>query len=621
MADPFIPTNSLVLYRTRPARVASASGDKLALEIEGGETAKVRPKDVTLLHPGPLRALTELSTGRTSGDVATAWDLLAGSATTLKEIAELAFGAYSPATAWAAWQLVSEGVYFRQTADGIHAATAGEVEHIQAQRAAEAAERTAWEAFLGRAKAGKVIADDRRYLREVEDLAYGRTERSRVLKALGREESPENAHAALLDWGAWGDAVDPHPIRAGLLLAPPAYPVPTDLATLLRDAARTDLTHLQAYAIDDRHTETPDDAVSWEDGPGLGTVWVHVADPGAVISPDDPLDMEARSRGVTLHLPAMVVPMLPPETTPLLGLGLSEFSPALSFGITVDEAGEITAVEIMPSIVHVNRLTYEAATEQLGDGALARLRNIAEVYAARRTAAGAVAIDLPETQVRVRDGAIEIERVLTLPARELVENCMILTGEAVARYGQERGIPLPYSTQDPPDAPPAEPAQTLSGMFALRRTMKRSQHRSTPGPHAALGLPAYSQATSPLRRYLDLVVHQQLRLHLQGAPLLTAAQIVERIGEIEQPVSAARQAEAQSDKHWTLAYLQRQPNWRGKAVLVDRRGANGVFIIPALAYETSAHLNADLPLDTEVTLALRSVDLARLDARFRIEQH
>ena len=54
MTDPFIPANSLVLYRTRPARVAGVSGDKLAIEIDGGETAKVRPKDVALLHPGPL---------------------------------------------------------------------------------------------------------------------------------------------------------------------------------------------------------------------------------------------------------------------------------------------------------------------------------------------------------------------------------------------------------------------------------------------------------------------------------------------------------------------------------------------------------------------------------------
>ncbi len=68
-----------------------------------------------------------------------------------------------------------------------------------------------------------------------------------------------------------------------------------------------------------------------------------------------------------------------------------------------------------------------------------------------------------------------------------------------------------------------------------------------------------------------------------------------------------------------LVYLARHPGWRGRGVLVDRRGNNGVFVIPDLALETQARLPADLPLDGETTLVLRSVDLARQDARFKVE--
>lgn len=619
MSDSTIALNSLVIYRTRPGRVTTAAGDKLSLELEGGETARVRPKDVTLLHPGPLRSLAELSTRHLSPDVQTAWELLQSGPVSIAEIAELAFGAFTPATAWAAWQLVADGLYFRQTGEVIRATTGEELTRVQGQRAAEAAERAAWEAFIGRAKDGKVTQEDRRYLREVEDLAYGRAERSRVLKALGREESAENAHAALLDWGAWDDSVNPHLVRAGIDLAPPAIPVPADLGALLADPARIDLAHLDAFAVDDEWTDTPDDALSWEDGPGLGKAWVHVADPAAFVCPGDPIDLQARSRGVTLHLPETVVPMLPPATTPLLGLGLNEFSPALSFGISVDEAGEITGVEVAPSVVRVTRLTYEMASDRLAETPFAGLQRIALAFEARRKAAGAAEIDLPEVQVRVRDGEIEIKPVLTLPGRVVVENCMILAGEAAGRYGLEHGVPLPFATQDAPDHPPDSLPETLSQMFALRRGMKRSQYRSTPAAHSGLGLTTYSQATSPLRRYLDLVVHQQLRAYATGAPILTTAEIIERIGEVEAPIAAERQAESQSEKHWTLALLRRQPGWRGRAVLVDRRNASGIFIIPELALEAQVHLNADLPLDAEVTLVLRSVDLARLDARFRIE--
>src|SRR5690606_28370623 len=89
--------DSLVLYKNRPARVAQA-GDKLDLTLEDGKSLKVRPKDVTLLHPGPLRSLAELKPQ--TGEIDTAWELLAGDTTTLPELAELIYDAYTPATAW-----------------------------------------------------------------------------------------------------------------------------------------------------------------------------------------------------------------------------------------------------------------------------------------------------------------------------------------------------------------------------------------------------------------------------------------------------------------------------------------------------------------------------------------
>ena len=49
------------------------------------------------------------------------------------------------------------------------------------------------------------------------------------------------------------------------------------------------------------------------------------------------------------------------------------------------------------------------------------------------------------------------------------------------------------------------PRASLSGMFAIRRLLKRSRLHASPGPHSGLGVMAYSPVTSPLRRYLDLV--------------------------------------------------------------------------------------------------------------------
>jgi exoribonuclease II len=603
--------NSLVLYKNRPARVLRA-GEKLDLEIQGGETAKVRAKDVTVLHPGPLTTLADLRPQQ--GEVEAAWEILAGGHTTLPELAELAYGAYTPATAWAAWQLVADGLYFRGTAEDVIAAAADEVERRRASRAADAAEREAWHAFLERAHAGRYEPTDARYLRDVEGLALARTATSRVLKELGREETPENAHALLLDLGYWPPTLNPYPIRLGLPLDTPSLDVPP-----LPDEPRRDLTGLPAFAVDDEDTDTPDDAISLEGR----RLWVHVADAAALAPPGSPLDLEARGRGATLHLPEGNVPMFPPAVVAALGLGLNDHSPALSFGLDLDETGDVIGLEIVPSWLCVTRLTYEAADERLqaGEGPWPALWAAVTAHRARRVAAGAVMIDLPEVKVHVgEEGRVSVRPVHSLDSRALIEETMIMAGEAVARYAIEHDLPLPFASQEAGDPVEggASGIEGLAGMFALRRTLKHSQYRSTAAPHAGLGLAAYAQATSPLRRYLDLVVHQQLRAHLAGSPTFDAAEIVERAGAAEAVIGNVRQADRNSIRHWTMVYLLQQGQWRGEGVLVEKRGLHATILISELAVETRLHLSADLPLNAPLSLALRDVDLSRLDARFRV---
>jgi len=627
MALEVLREGSLVLYRAQQARVARA-GEKLLLELPNGENARVRPKDVVLLHPGPLERIEELEPA--TGEVEAAWEILAGTTTTLQELAELAFGEFTPTTAWAAWQRVADGLYFRGTPDGITARTPDELARIRASRAADESEKKAWADFVGRAGEGQVADVDARFWREVEAVALKRSSNGRVLRALGREETPEAAHQLLLDASVWDETVNPHPIRLGVALEAPAMAAGFEWPPA---EERLDLTEMPAFAIDDALTETPDDAVSFAAVPGIANdeemLWVHVADPAAVITPGSALDTEARNRGATLHLPERRVPMLPPEAAPIFGLGLSDRSPALSFGLALAADGVPELRYLGPSWIRVTRLTYEQGEERLNDEPLARIHELAQVYERRRERAGRIAITLPEATVRVADGIVSVEPVRELGSRVLVENAMIMTGEATARFATAVGIALPYATQEPPEftgASPIPEPSSMAGMYALRRSMKRSQYRTSPGRHAGLGLDAYVQATSPLRRYLDLVVHQQLRayLRLRDDPqvptrLLEEAEILQLIGSVDGLLSDTRSAENLSNRHWTLVALQRTPDFSAEGVVVERRGSNTTFLLPEWVLETQLREREDRQLGSRVTLSLRSVDLPRLDARFRVE--
>jgi exoribonuclease II len=611
MADPIftILTGALVLYRGLPARVAR-SADKLELELKSGETVRVRPKDVELLHPGPLERFSELAP--LPGEMHAAWEVLAGSVTSLPELAELAFGKYTPASAWATWQFLKDGLYFTGTIQEIRAATPEEVEQRNQIRQNQASEEKNWADFLERMRHGDFASGDERYLKEIEPLAYGATGRSRALRDLGKQETPENAHALLLGCGYWSEQVNPYPRRMGMPSAAPQISVPA-----LPDEVRLDLTHLAAYAVDDEGTDNPDDAFSLEGE----RIWVHIADPAALAPPESALDLEARARGSTLHLPEGAIHLFPDEITLSLGLGLQATSPALSFGLRLGAEGEVLDLKIAPSWIKVERLTYARANERIEEPVFQQLEAFALLRRKRRVSLGAVDINLPEVRLRVDNGKVEIHPVENLRSRVIVEEMMILVGEAAAQYAAEHAIPLPFNHQEKPDdGMPTLTGDSMAAAFATRRFLHRSQYRTFAGPHHGLGVPVYAQATSPLRRYLDLVVHQQLRRHLRGERTLGESELMERIGAVEAVSGALRQAEVLSEKHWTLVYLMHHPGWQGEGVLVDKRGPMATLILPELALETRVHLQGDFPPDTRFQLEVDSIQLPTLYVNWAVKR-
>lgn len=609
---PTLPKDSLLLYKQRAARLVQTGEKKIEIKTAEGESLSVRPKDVVLLHPGPVANLGLLPPPH--GEVMAAWELLAGETVELAELAELAYGAFTPAGAWTLWQMVDDGVYFSGDVGAVSVHTAETVAVIQAGRAAKAAEAAAWRAFLDRVQAGQhPLESEDRYMADVVAVALGQQSQSRTLAALDREVSPESAHDLLLRVHYWDEQINPYPQRLGAILHPPELALPEML-----DEDRRDLTHLVALAIDDEGSQDPDDAISWEAGPTGGRLWVHVADAAALIHPDSALDREARARGANLYLPEGTTPMLPPGATPLLGLGLNEISPALSFGLDVTAAGEIERVEIVPSWVRVTRMTYAEAETQLETSPLREVDALSRAFTARRQALGALDLNLPEVRVRVVDGRVTVRPYASLYSRNLVRDAMLLAGEGAARFALENQIAVPFSTQERgPDLPMQAPA-TLSGDFALRRLMRPSQTKGEPDLHAGLGMAQYTQATSPLRRYADLLAHQQLRAFLTGQPFLDSQTVMQRMAEAGMGIGLTRQTERISNRHWTLVYLLQNPMWTGKAVVVENSGHRCLAVIPDLDLEGPLY-GGSYELDQVVPVSVTGINLAQL--QFSIKYH
>jgi exoribonuclease-2 len=158
----------------------------------------------------------------------------------------------------------------------------------------------------------------------------------------------------------------------------------------------------------------------------------------------------------------------------------------------------------------------------------------------------------------------------------------------------------------------------MAAMYAYRRQFKPTQVRTQPDLHAGLGLERYTRATSPLRRYSDLLTHQQLRAHLKGEPVMDIQTLGERLSLAEIGSMGIRKAERLSNSHWKLVYLRDHPEWQDEAVVVEREGDRCSLVIPSIGMDTKVRVKSAPELNTTVRLKPREIDLPDLSCYFRV---
>lgn len=223
---------------------------------------------------------------------------------------------------------------------------------------------------------------------------------------------------------------------------------------------------------------------------------------------------------------------------------------------------------------------------------------------------------MPEIHVVVEPETkkVSMEEVVHYESGEVVRECMILAGEGAAKFAFKNNIPFPFISQEAPDIPAVLP-EGLAGQYRLRRCMRKRNVGVTPSSHAALGLGMYSQVTSPLRRYGDLIGHEQLRAFIKNEPLIDKDTMLMRIAAGDAAARAARQAERNSNTHWTLVYLLQNPEWSGNAICLSKEQKQSVFLIEELGMET-AITGVDCELNDRIAVKAEKIDLPALSVVF-----
>jgi len=587
--------------RAAPARIvaALASGPPPARTPEGRKEAAAAAV-----------AMAQVIAARSAEvDVATLWELSQGETGVLGEaaLAELALARTDPPACLAtALALAKDGVRFVRKPSGWQPRSEEAVAEILLEReqvarrteekaSALAALARAWKDGVWQAQESAV---ERRILSALEALAVSDLEAPEKERAVAQEaleaagakgERPSEAAFRLLRRAGRFASDDENLaiVRFGLRTAfadEAVLAAETAASTAFDRVDRRDLTTRTTLTIDDEATREVDDALSIDERDnGFVEVGIHIADPCAFIAPGDPLDVEARTRGTTYYFPERKLLMLPAVLSEgAASLVAGEDRPALSFLVTLDAEGRVAGTEIVRSIIRVAaRLGYDEVDATLRSGTgphaevLTRLAAMAARREAVRRANGAIALRAPETEIRVAaDGSLALKyRDPDTPAQRLVSEAMILAGEVSAAWFDARRVPAIFRRQSAPDGrlPEADPSQPAAvHIRAVRRMLKRGEAGLRPGTHHALGLPAYTQVTSPLRRYQDLSMHRQLVAVLAGQPpQYDAAEMQVILAATERAESEGRRAERAMDRYWMLRWLERSVGGTVTGVVVD----------------------------------------------------
>ncbi|CAN0926589.1 Ribonuclease II, chloroplastic/mitochondrial [Linum grandiflorum] len=352
---------------------------------------------------------------------------------------------------------------------------------------------------------------------------------------------------------------------------------------------RKDLTHLKVYAIDVDDADELDDALSatrLQDG--RIRVWIHVADATRYVQPGSVLDREAMRRGTSVFLPTATYSMFP-EKLAMQGMSMKqgEICNAVTVSVVLNSDGSIAEYSVDNSIIKPTyMLTYESASEllTLNLEEEAELRILSEAAALRhswRREQGAVDTTNIETRIKVVNPD-DPEPTINLyvenqadRAMRLVTEMMILCGEVIATFGSRNNIPLPYRGQPQSNIDvsafahlPEGPVRT-SAIIKILRAAEIDFRK--PIRHGILGLPGYVQFTSPIRRYLDLLAHYQIKAFIRGdSPPFLAGQLEGAAATVNMQTRVARKLSNTSLRYWIIEYLRRQPKERRYQAVILR---------------------------------------------------
>ena len=291
-----------------------------------------------------------------------------------------------------------------------------------------------------------------------------------------------------------------------------------------------DLTSLKTYIIDSEDPHEVDDAISLEINNNVKNIWIHLSYPSKLFEFNSEIDLNAKKRSSSLYLIDKCISMLPKNIIEQANLKENKVSETLSACIELNENGSIKNYKIIEAIIKPNyEFTYEDTNEILElepkeEYELILLNKLLKKSFDYRKNKGAITFNNTYSKILYNNNSVSFDTIEITEAHNLVSEAMILMGNITSDYLRKNNIPAPFRSQKIN----CDSKNILDRNFnspvkyiILKQFIGKSFISLKSDIHETLGLDSYVQTTSPLRRYLDLLVQRQLYLFLNNKNILS----------------------------------------------------------------------------------------------------
>jgi exoribonuclease-2 len=195
----------------------------------------------------------------------------------------------------------------------------------------------------------------------------------------------------------------------------------------------------------------------------------------------------------------------------------------------------------------------------------------------------------------------------------LVAELMILGNWLMARFLAERGLPAIFRAQPEPRERLFRGEEgSLFQHYMQRKLLARFILGARPERHVGLGLDAYVTATSPIRKYVDLVTQRQVRAGLGLETPYDEREIAAIIQRLDVPMANVGRIQQRRNRYWLLKHLEGRTGSREEAIVLGRWRRSHHVLLPAFMLECELQGTAGRELKPE---ALVQVTLQHVDAR------